>query len=535
MLRRYGGQVVAAAQVKLIWACPTGPRAPAEDRRPGLWRPADRVAYQVRHAREGDLARPGGALGNGPGSRRLAGICCRAACACIGCGVMAETDVIRTPDQRLRVFVSSTLQELAVERQAVRDAVTRLRLVPVMFELGARPHPPRQVYRSYLAQSHRHPGQDHDHPPARERRCTGAGVPAAVVGTVGTRIARGGRHDRAHHPRGARPARPVRRDARARRRGLRDGGLEPRPGDGPRRRLRLRRRGLPQPRPRPPRLPRRHGRLLRREGRRSSRPSTPGAALVNVDDEWGRRLVDAGDRAGARRCRRRRRDADWRATDVELRPAGATFRVARARGRRRRPACPIPGDVQRRQHARRGRRARRGRVRRRRGRRRRSPAAPACPGRLERIDEGQDFAVVVDYAHKPDAVAAALAHAAPARPGPPGRRDRRRRRPRPRQAPVDGRDRRAGSPTCWSSPTTTRAARTPRRSGPRSWPAPRGGRAEVLEIGDRRAAIAEAVAPRPARRRRPGRRQGARDRPGGRRRRAPLRRPRGGARGAPRR
>src|SRR5215475_6679459 len=66
---------------------------------------------------------------------------------------MAETDVIRTPDQRLRVFVSSTLQELAAERQAVRDAVTNLRLVSVMFELGARPHPPRQVYRAYLAQS----------------------------------------------------------------------------------------------------------------------------------------------------------------------------------------------------------------------------------------------------------------------------------------------------------------------------------------------------------------------------------------------
>jgi predicted ATPase len=61
--------------------------------------------------------------------------------------------MIRTPDQRLRVFVSSTLTELAAERQAVRDAVTRLRLVPVMFELGARPHPPRPVYRSYLAQS----------------------------------------------------------------------------------------------------------------------------------------------------------------------------------------------------------------------------------------------------------------------------------------------------------------------------------------------------------------------------------------------
>jgi hypothetical protein len=66
---------------------------------------------------------------------------------------MAETSLIRTPDQRVRVFVSSTLEELAGERRAVRDAVTRLRLVPVMFELGARPHPPRQVYRDYLAQS----------------------------------------------------------------------------------------------------------------------------------------------------------------------------------------------------------------------------------------------------------------------------------------------------------------------------------------------------------------------------------------------
>jgi predicted ATPase len=67
--------------------------------------------------------------------------------------VMSETAQIRTPDQRVRVFVSSTLSELAAERQAVRDAVTRLRLVPVMFELGARPHPPRNVYQAYLAQS----------------------------------------------------------------------------------------------------------------------------------------------------------------------------------------------------------------------------------------------------------------------------------------------------------------------------------------------------------------------------------------------
>ena len=60
---------------------------------------------------------------------------------------------IRTPDQRLRVFVSSTLKELAPERRAARAAIERLALAPVMFELGARPHPPRSLYRAYLEQS----------------------------------------------------------------------------------------------------------------------------------------------------------------------------------------------------------------------------------------------------------------------------------------------------------------------------------------------------------------------------------------------
>jgi hypothetical protein len=65
----------------------------------------------------------------------------------------AADPVIRTPDQRLRVFVSSTLGELADERLAVSRAISALRLTPVMFELGARPHPPRELYRAYLAQS----------------------------------------------------------------------------------------------------------------------------------------------------------------------------------------------------------------------------------------------------------------------------------------------------------------------------------------------------------------------------------------------
>src|SRR3546814_1872792 len=64
-----------------------------------------------------------------------------------------ESDPIRTPDQRLRVFVSSTLAEMQPERAAARAAIESLRLAPVMFELGARPHPPRSLYRSYLQQS----------------------------------------------------------------------------------------------------------------------------------------------------------------------------------------------------------------------------------------------------------------------------------------------------------------------------------------------------------------------------------------------
>ena len=61
---------------------------------------------------------------------------------------MAQTDVILTPDQRVRVFSSSTLGELAAERAAARRAISRLRLVPVWYESGARPHPPRRMSRA---------------------------------------------------------------------------------------------------------------------------------------------------------------------------------------------------------------------------------------------------------------------------------------------------------------------------------------------------------------------------------------------------
>jgi len=61
--------------------------------------------------------------------------------------------MIRTPDYRVRVFVSSTMGELAAERTAARDAIQKMRLSPIMFELGARAHPPRSLYRAYLDQS----------------------------------------------------------------------------------------------------------------------------------------------------------------------------------------------------------------------------------------------------------------------------------------------------------------------------------------------------------------------------------------------
>ena len=69
------------------------------------------------------------------------------------------------------------------------------------------------------------------------------------------------------------------------------------------------------------------------------------------------------------------------------------------------------------------------------------------PGRFEPVDEGQDFAVLVDYAHTPDSLenvlraARELATLRSRCAGPGDRRVRRRRRSRSWQAAADGRDR----------------------------------------------------------------------------------------------
>ena len=56
---------------------------------------------------------------------------------------------------RLLVFVSSSIRECSPERAAAREAILSINHEPVLFEdVGARAHPPQEIYRSRLATSH---------------------------------------------------------------------------------------------------------------------------------------------------------------------------------------------------------------------------------------------------------------------------------------------------------------------------------------------------------------------------------------------
>ncbi len=131
-------------------------------------------------------------------------------------------------------------------------------------------------------------------------------------------------------------------------------------------------------------------------------PARAARAVVHVDDAAGRRIA-------ARRLVPTQTvgaDGDWRAEEVELRPDGSAFRLVG-------PGVDLPAGV-------------------------RLPGAfnvanavlalallaaagvdveaavdgvaalPGVPGRMERVDAGQPFLAVVDYAHTPDAVATLL-------------------------------------------------------------------------------------------------------------------------------
>jgi UDP-N-acetylmuramoyl-L-alanyl-D-glutamate--2,6-diaminopimelate ligase len=141
-------------------------------------------------------------------------------------------------------------------------------------------------------------------------------------------------------------------------------------------------------------------------------PERSRAAVVNVDDPYGRRLAARLAEAGAvpvtTFSASGRPDADWRAEGVQLGPQGSTLRAAGPDGRLLDAAVGLPGPfnvdnalaalvalvvagV---------------------------PAEAAAagvagmagvPGRMERIEAGQPYLAVVDYAHTPDAVETLLA------------------------------------------------------------------------------------------------------------------------------
>jgi UDP-N-acetylmuramoyl-L-alanyl-D-glutamate--2,6-diaminopimelate ligase len=212
--------------------------------------------------------------------------------------------------------------------------------------------------------------------------------------------------------------------------------------------------------------------------------------LVNVDDPWGRRLCGQSglplatlSADGA--------DADWVAVDAVPAATGSTFRIVGPGGLDVVAGSPIPGafNVANTLAA--------------------VAAAAAAgydaaavadaiahgagvPGRLERLDEGQDFQVVVDYAHKPDAIEAALGTLRPLTEGrllvvlgAGGDRDSGKR-------PLMGEIAAAGADVLLVTDDNPRSE-DPAAIRAAVLDGARGGSATVLEVGDRRAAIVEAL------------------------------------------
>ena len=132
-----------------------------------------------------------------------------------------------------------------------------------------------------------------------------------------------------------------------------------------------------------------------------------GVAVVVVDDEWGRRLAASMPGAvgvsidGA---------ADWSALTLRARLDGTSFTVRSPLGTAD-VELPLRGRFNAAERARARWRAARRSGCRSTGWRSRSRARDPCRGASRPVDEGQDFAVLVDYAHKPGALEKVLASA----------------------------------------------------------------------------------------------------------------------------
>ncbi len=129
--------------------------------------------------------------------------------------------------------------------------------------------------------------------------------------------------------------------------------------------------------------------------------------VVNFDDEYGRRLIDEAEVPVVTFSAEGHPDADWRAVDVEVGPLDSTFTAVGPEGQRIAAKSPLAGpfnvantlaaivalaaagiDPQTAADG--------------------IAAVPGVPGRLERVDAGQPYLAVVDYAHKTDAVESVL-------------------------------------------------------------------------------------------------------------------------------
>ncbi|WWR53120.1 UDP-N-acetylmuramoyl-L-alanyl-D-glutamate--2,6-diaminopimelate ligase [Streptomyces sp. SCSIO 30461] len=136
-------------------------------------------------------------------------------------------------------------------------------------------------------------------------------------------------------------------------------------------------------------------------------PARARRGVVNLDDEYGRRLAADSAIPVVTFSAEGHPDADWRAEGVELGPLGSTFTAVGPGGERVAAHAPLPGafnvanalaaiatlavaglDPQAAADG--------------------VGAVPGVPGRLERVDAGQPYLAVVDYAHKTDAVESVL-------------------------------------------------------------------------------------------------------------------------------
>ena len=175
-------------------------------------------------------------------------------------------------------------------------------------------------------------------------------------------------------------------------------------------------------------------------------PERSRLGVVNLDDEYGRRLVKEATVPVVTFSAEGHPDADWRAEDVEVGPMDSTFTVIGPKGERIAARSPLAGPLQRREHPRRDRRPGRRRPRPA-GRRRRHRRGTGCAGpagarrRRAAVPRGRRLRPQ-DRRRRIGAQGAAQGHR-----GQPARRARLRRRPGHDQARCRWAPPRPGSPT----------------------------------------------------------------------------------------